>query len=113
EALFDLDRTGREQAIQALSERERPIGDFPAGTFFDMLLGLANEGYFADPIYLGNHDYAGWRMVGFPGAHAYYLERVDRFAPSPPPPPRGIAHNPGGPNRPPRPIPPAGGAADG
>jgi gluconate 2-dehydrogenase gamma chain len=24
---------------------------------------------FADPIYGGNKDFAGWRLVGFPGAH--------------------------------------------
>ena len=26
------------------------------------------EGMFADPIYGGNRDFAGWRLVGFPGA---------------------------------------------
>jgi len=26
------------------------------------------EGMFADPIYGGNKDFAGWRLVGFPGA---------------------------------------------
>ena len=72
-----LDEAGRERWVQALSEYEEPLGDVPAGTFFDEVHSLTNEGYFADPIYLGNHDYAGWRMVGFPGAHAYYTERVD------------------------------------
>ena len=26
------------------------------------------EGMFADPIYGGNKGFAGWRLVGFPGA---------------------------------------------
>jgi gluconate 2-dehydrogenase gamma chain len=26
------------------------------------------EGMFADPAYGGNKDFAGWRLVGFPGA---------------------------------------------
>ena len=26
------------------------------------------EGLFADPVYGGNKDFAGWRLVGFPGA---------------------------------------------
>jgi hypothetical protein len=124
-ALFDLDAAGREEAITALSEREDDLAEgLPAGTFFGHLLSLTNEGYFADPIYLGNHDYAGWRMVGFPGAHAYYLQRQDTAEPQPVPPPMGIAHDPSGPNRPPRPIPrssspqsssqsPAGDSADG
>jgi hypothetical protein len=111
--LFDLDAAGRERAVQALSEREDPIGEIPADAFFAELLSLTNQGYFADPIYLGNHDYAGWKMVGFPGAHAYYLSRVGDFEASPVPPPMGIAHDPSGPDRPPRPIPQSGDQADG
>ena len=30
------------------------------------------EGMFADPIYGGNQDFAGWRLVGFPGAQAFF-----------------------------------------
>ena len=26
------------------------------------------EGMFADPIYGGNKDFAGWQLLGFPGA---------------------------------------------
>ena len=112
-ALFDLDTAGRAEAVQALSEREQPIGGgTPATDFFTLLRSLANEGYFADPIYLGNHGYAGWRMVGFPGAHAYYLDRVDDAAISTPPPPMGIAHQPQGRSTLPRPI-PQGDRADG
>ena len=27
------------------------------------------EGFFADPIYGGNKDKVGWKMIGFPGAN--------------------------------------------
>ena len=30
------------------------------------------EGMFADPLYGGNRDFAGWRLVGFPGAQANF-----------------------------------------
>ena len=30
------------------------------------------EGMFADPLYGGNKDFAGWRLVGFPGAQAMF-----------------------------------------
>jgi hypothetical protein len=92
----ELDQAGREAFVQALSEEAGMLGDVPATTFFTELLSLTNEGYFADPIYLGNHDYAGWKMVGFPGAHAYYLERVDNHARTFRQPPMGIAHQAGG-----------------
>jgi hypothetical protein len=111
-ALFDLDTGARADAVQRLSERTDPLGDAPAQDFFTLLHSLTNEGYFADPIYLGNHDYAGWRMVGFPGAHAYYLDRVDDHGVATPPPPMGIAHRARGRATPPRPI-PTGETADG
>lgn len=112
-AIFDLDETGRADFVTRLSERTQPIGGgLPATDFFTLLHSLTNEGYFADPIYLGNYDYAGWRMVGFPGAHAYYLDRVDDATVSTPPPPMGIAHQPRGRSTPPRPI-AQGGRADG
>jgi hypothetical protein len=30
------------------------------------------EGLFADPLYGGNKDFAGWRLVGFPGAQTFF-----------------------------------------
>lgn len=47
---------------------EKPTG----GGFFDMLLNDTYEGMFADPIYGGNRDFAGWRLVGYPGAQRSY-----------------------------------------
>jgi gluconate 2-dehydrogenase alpha chain/gluconate 2-dehydrogenase gamma chain len=93
--LDDLDAAGRQEAMTRLSEGETEIGpDIPATDFFDELWALVREGYFADPIHGGNRDYAGWEMVGFPGAHAYYLDFVEVNAPYPVQ-PRGIAHVPG------------------
>jgi gluconate 2-dehydrogenase gamma chain len=42
----------------------------PAGAVFYLLYQLVMEGLFADPIYGGNRDKAGWAMVGFPGVMA-------------------------------------------
>jgi len=46
--------------------------------FFNMLLANTLEGFFADPIYGGNRDKAGWKLVGFPGVAAVYTAHVDR-----------------------------------
>jgi len=108
QVLFDLDGAARADAVQTLSERDDMLGDVPAATFFTELRSLTNEGYFADPIYLGNTQYAGWRMVGFPGAHAYYLDRVDDHNRPHRQPPMGIAHDPSGRSTLPRLISPEG-----
>lgn len=46
--------------------------------FFELMLANAREGYFADPMYGGNKDMAGWKMIGFPGARYDYRLYADR-----------------------------------
>lgn len=58
--------------------------------FFELLLALTIEGFFADPIYGGNQGMVGWKLVGFPGAYANFYELVGRNAPFTAP-PMGIA----------------------
>ncbi|HEY0789448.1 MAG TPA: gluconate 2-dehydrogenase subunit 3 family protein [Chthoniobacterales bacterium] len=41
-------------------------------TFFMVVREHTVEGYFCDPIYGGNRDAVGWRLVGFPGAQWGY-----------------------------------------
>lgn len=40
--------------------------------FFSMVLEDTYEGMFSDPIYGGNHAFAGWLLVGYPGAQRAY-----------------------------------------
>jgi gluconate 2-dehydrogenase gamma chain len=47
--------------------------------FFNALLQIAMEGFFADPIYGGNRDMAAWKMVGYPGLPATYREEVKTY----------------------------------
>jgi gluconate 2-dehydrogenase gamma chain len=39
----------------------------PARDFWGMAYMNVMEGMFSDPIYGGNQDKAGWKLVGFPG----------------------------------------------
>jgi gluconate 2-dehydrogenase gamma chain len=45
-----------------------------AQAFFRTLRTHTMEGMFADPVYGGNHDFAGWRLIGFPGSQMQYTE---------------------------------------
>lgn len=60
-------------------EQVRDLGGVPSNVFFQSLLELTIEGFFADPVYGGNRDMIGWRLVGFPGAYANYYELVDQY----------------------------------
>ena len=42
-----------------------------------MLLQNTVEGFLADPMYGGNRDFVGWKLIGFPGP-ALQLRRRDR-----------------------------------
>jgi gluconate 2-dehydrogenase gamma chain len=54
------------------------LNGVPANVFFDMLLKMTVEGFFADPVYGGNLNMAAWRMIGFPGAYADYYDSIDQ-----------------------------------
>ncbi|HEX2863394.1 MAG TPA: gluconate 2-dehydrogenase subunit 3 family protein, partial [Deinococcales bacterium] len=43
--------------------------------FFDMLRQDVIEGVFCDPVYGGNRNLAGWKLVGYPGAQRGYTAR--------------------------------------
>ena len=43
-----------------------------AQAFFNTVRTHTMEGMFADPVYGGNRNFAGWRLVGFPGAQMFY-----------------------------------------
>ena len=43
-----------------------------AQAFFNTVRTHTMEGMFADPVYGGNKDFAGWVLVGFPGAQPLF-----------------------------------------
>jgi gluconate 2-dehydrogenase gamma chain len=58
-----------------------------AQAFFNTLRTHTMEGMFADPVYGGNKDFAGWLLVGFPGAQPLFspadMQSKDAFAGAP------------------------------
>src|SRR5438046_9174283 len=49
----------------------------PARVFFATLYQNVMEGLFADPIYGGNRNKAGWKLSGFPGVIAVHYQNVE------------------------------------
>ncbi|MBV8082332.1 MAG: gluconate 2-dehydrogenase subunit 3 family protein [Candidatus Eremiobacteraeota bacterium] len=68
----------QDEALGGLEKGSIDLGVIPATTFFSMLLANTIEGYFADPLYGGNRDKAGWKMIGFPGVAAVYTRHIDQ-----------------------------------
>lgn len=78
---FDrLNEAQREEAMKALESGKADFGGgFTSAFFFDALLTIAMEGFFADPIYGGNKDKVAWKMIGFPGLPANYREEIKTY----------------------------------
>ena len=55
------------------------IDDAGGRNLFIMVWAHTVEGMFGDPAYGGNRDAAGWRLVGFPGAHYGYTAEEMRY----------------------------------
>ena len=64
-------------------------------TFFAQLLQNVMEGFFSDPIYGGNKDMVGWKLVGFPGARYDYRPYVSKHGEKLDLPPVGLKGRPG------------------
>jgi gluconate 2-dehydrogenase gamma chain len=54
-------------------------GGLQGRDFFAMFYENVMEGLFADPIYGGNKDKAGWKMIGFPGVMANNAENIKKY----------------------------------
>ena len=64
--------------LDALHTGKEDLGGVPSNVFFESLLEVTIEGFFADPVYGGNKDMTPWKMIGFPGAYADFYEFVDK-----------------------------------
>ena len=83
-----LDAAHQDAVITALEEGKATGFTWPtAQAFFNTLRTHTMEGMFADPVYGGNKDFAGWRLVGFPGAQPLFttadMQSKDAFTRAP------------------------------
>jgi len=79
----ELDRLAeadRETAIKAMETGKAGFAGFSSRMFFEALLQITMEGFFADPIYGGNRHMAAWKMVGYPGLPASYREDIKNIS---------------------------------
>lgn len=72
-SFVDLTSAQQDAVITALEAGKATGFNWPtAQAFFNTIRTHTMEGMFADPVYGGNKDFAGWRLVGFPGAQVTF-----------------------------------------
>jgi gluconate 2-dehydrogenase gamma chain len=87
-AFARLDAKQQDEVVAALEAGRVPDFTWPsARAFFETIRTHTIEGMFADPIYGGNKDFAGWKLIGFPGAQPFFskpeIQSRDEFTRAP------------------------------
>jgi gluconate 2-dehydrogenase gamma chain len=78
----DFDRLApadRVAALKAMEDGKAEFENFSSRAFFAQLHGITMAGFFSDPIYGGNRNKAGWKVLGFPGLPATYADKIDAY----------------------------------
>jgi gluconate 2-dehydrogenase gamma chain len=76
----ELDAMKQDEVLKGLQGIAGAVDlkEIPGTAFFTQLLSDTKDGFFADPVYGGNKDMIGWKLVGFPGVAADYSEAIAR-----------------------------------
>jgi gluconate 2-dehydrogenase gamma chain len=73
-----LNAEEQDRLIAGLEKGEVQLPNFSGRMLFTAIYTNTIEGFFADPIYGGNRDMAGWKLVGFPGVRYDYRDVMDK-----------------------------------
>ena len=82
-----LSASQRDEVLQALEQDKVELPSMSSKLFFDLLWRNTEEGFFADPMYGGNRNKIGWKLVGFPGvgsgAYNAHLDNAEVYRAEP------------------------------
>jgi gluconate 2-dehydrogenase gamma chain len=68
----------QDKLLAAMEKGEVSLPNFSSKMLFSAVYTNTMEGFFADPIYGGNRDMAGWKLVGFPGVRYDYRDVIEK-----------------------------------
>jgi gluconate 2-dehydrogenase gamma chain len=74
----ELSDADKDAVLHALDEGKAKLEGVDGKKFVAQAVKDIQMGFFADPIYGGNRDMAGWKLIGFPGTRYNYLDWIDR-----------------------------------
>jgi gluconate 2-dehydrogenase gamma chain len=74
----DLSDEQKDELLKNIEDGKIKLEGVDGQSFFAQVIKNMQEGFFADPLYGGNRDMVGWKMIGYPGARYNYLDWVER-----------------------------------
>jgi gluconate 2-dehydrogenase gamma chain len=75
----ELAAAEQDQLLHRLEKGDIKLARAPAKDFFQILLQNTVEGFLADPMYGGNRDFIGWKLIGFPGPRYNYVAEIEQY----------------------------------
>ncbi|HWC44973.1 MAG TPA: gluconate 2-dehydrogenase subunit 3 family protein, partial [Casimicrobiaceae bacterium] len=75
----EQDTNAQDKFLHGLEQGDVKLARAPAKDFFDMLLQNTVEGFLADPMYGGNRNFIGWKLIGFPGPRYNYVAEIEQY----------------------------------
>jgi gluconate 2-dehydrogenase gamma chain len=76
-AFADLEHAEQETILRAAEAGKLELENISAKEFFGQLLTETRMGYFCDPKHGGNKNMSAWKMIGYPGMRADYINWVE------------------------------------
>ncbi len=73
----DLSKEKQEAILHDLESGKIVLDTISGKLFFSQLLQNTKEGYLADPVHGGNQTMASWKLIGFPGARADFIQVME------------------------------------
>lgn len=74
----NLSHAQQEELLELMETGKADFAKLPSQAFFATLLQNTREGFFSDPVHGGNQGMIGWKLIGFPGARADFMDWVER-----------------------------------
>jgi gluconate 2-dehydrogenase gamma chain len=68
----------QEKLLTGMEKGEIQLPNFSSRMLFSAIYANTMEGFFADPIYGGNRDMAGWKLIGFPGVRYDFRDVIEK-----------------------------------
>ncbi len=93
-AFAKLSGADQDAFLKRLASGDQQLEGVDSNAWFKLFLQNVMEGFFSDPIYGGNRDMAGWKLIGFPGARYDMSAYVKQYGKAYPLPPVGIGGRP-------------------
>lgn len=76
ETFIKLEAAQQDEILQLFESGEAEMDGTSSNTFFNLLLTTTIQGVYADPVYGGNRNMAGWKMKEYPGPRMSYLNEI-------------------------------------